>query len=82
MSGSLRADPGLYEFAPWRGRPRLEWPGGKTCAVWVAPNLEFYELDPPANPHRKSRSNYRSGQFDNAVGQNERRQELQRVCPT
>ena len=27
---------------------------GKSCAVWVAPNLEYSELDPPANPHRKS----------------------------
>ncbi|MEO1169168.1 MAG: polysaccharide deacetylase family protein [Pseudomonadota bacterium] len=48
------ADPGLYDYKAWRGRPKLAWPGGKTCAVWVAPNLEFYELDPPANPHRKS----------------------------
>ncbi len=48
------ADPGLYDFNPWRNRPRLEWPGGKQVAVWVSPNIEFYELDPPANPHRKS----------------------------
>jgi len=48
------ADPQLYDFAPYRGRPRITWPGGKSCAVWVAPNLELYELDPPANPHRKS----------------------------
>jgi peptidoglycan/xylan/chitin deacetylase (PgdA/CDA1 family) len=32
----------------------LKWPGGKNCAVWIAPNLEFYELDPAINPHRKS----------------------------
>jgi peptidoglycan/xylan/chitin deacetylase (PgdA/CDA1 family) len=32
----------------------LRWPGGKTCAVWDAPNLEFYELDPPPHPRRKS----------------------------
>ena len=48
------ADPGLYDFNTWRNRPRLEWPGGKQVAVWVSPNIEFYELDPPANPHRKS----------------------------
>ena len=47
-------DPGLYDFRPYRGRPKLEWPGGKQVAVWVSPNIEFYELDPPANPHRKS----------------------------
>src|SRR3546814_2082804 len=49
-----QSDPGLYDFAPWRGRPKIVWPQGKTVAVWVAPNLEFYELDPPANPLRKS----------------------------
>ena len=48
------SDPGLYDYLPYRGRPRIEWPDGKTVAVWVSPNLEFYELDPPANPHRKS----------------------------
>mgnify|MGYP001187711429 FL=1 len=48
------ADPGLYDFNPWRGRPKLEWPDGKSVAVWVSPNLEYYEVDPPANPHRKS----------------------------
>ena len=46
------ADPGLYDPDP--AGPVLRWPGGKTCAVWVAPNLEFYEIDPPAHPMRKS----------------------------
>ncbi|OYU15368.1 MAG: polysaccharide deacetylase [Alphaproteobacteria bacterium PA4] len=45
-------DPGLYDPSPLA--PPLRWPGGKTCAVWVAPNLEYYELDPPAHPRRKS----------------------------
>jgi peptidoglycan/xylan/chitin deacetylase (PgdA/CDA1 family) len=48
------ADPGLYSYKPYRGRPKIAWPGGKKVAVWISPNLEFYELDPPANPHRKS----------------------------
>ncbi|MEP2734801.1 MAG: polysaccharide deacetylase family protein [Erythrobacter sp.] len=49
-----KSDPGLYDYQPYRGREKLVWPEGKTCAVWIAPNLEFYELDPPSNPHRKS----------------------------
>ena len=49
-----KGDPGLYDFSPYRDRPRIVWPNGKTVAVWVAPNLEYYEIDPPANPHRKS----------------------------
>ena len=47
------SDPELYDFAPYNARPRVRWPEGKTCAVWVAPNLEYYEIDPPANPQRK-----------------------------
>ena len=51
-------DPGLYDFAPYRGRTPFSWPDGKKgekkVAVWVSPNLEYYEIDPPANPHRKS----------------------------
>lgn len=46
------ADPGLYNPAP--SRRRFTWPGGKTVAVWVAPNLEYYEIDPPPHPRRKA----------------------------
>lgn len=48
------ADPALYDFRPYRDRAKVNWPGGKTVAVWVSPNLEFYEIDPPANPQRKA----------------------------
>jgi len=46
-------DPNLYDYWPYRDRPKIVWPGGKKLAFWVAPNIEFYELDPPANPSRK-----------------------------
>lgn len=49
-----RPEPGLYWFNPWRGRPKIEWPGGKRLAFWVAPNVEFYELAPPRGPARAS----------------------------
>lgn len=47
-------DPDLYDFAPYNARPKITWPGGKTVAVWIAPNLEYYEIDPPAHPQRKA----------------------------
>ncbi|NLA35819.1 MAG: polysaccharide deacetylase family protein [Actinobacteria bacterium] len=47
-------DPELYDFRPYRDRHKIEWPDGKKVAVWVSPNLEFYELDPAVNPHRRS----------------------------
>jgi allantoinase len=33
-----------------RQRPRIEWPNAARVALWVAPNVEVYELLPPANP--------------------------------
>jgi peptidoglycan/xylan/chitin deacetylase (PgdA/CDA1 family) len=47
-------DPELYAFLPYDRRPKIAWPDGKKVAVWVSPNLEFYEIDPPRNPHRSS----------------------------
>ena len=46
------ADPNLYDYWPYRDRPKIVWPGGKKLAFWIAPNIEFYEFDPPANPKR------------------------------
>ena len=50
----MKSDPGLYDFAPYRNRAPIVWPGGKQVAVWVAPNLEYYEIDPPLHPRRKA----------------------------
>ena len=44
------SDPGYYAYAPITDRPRLTWPGDARVAVWLAPNIEFYELLPPPNP--------------------------------
>ncbi len=50
----VKADPGLYDFARFADRPQNVWPGDKRVAIWVAPNLEYYEIDPPAHPQRRS----------------------------
>ena len=50
----MKQDPGFYDYWPYEGRPKIEWPNGARIAFWVAPNIEFYELDPPANPQRKA----------------------------
>ena len=39
---------------PTKNRPKIRWPNGAKLAFWVAPNIEFYELNPPLNPHRKA----------------------------
>ena len=43
----------LYPYWPWDKRPKIEWPNRAKLAFWVAPNIEFYELDPPDNAFRK-----------------------------
>lgn len=48
----MSADPGLYDYLPYPNRPKIEWPNGAQIAVWIAPNIEFYEFEPPPNPKR------------------------------
>lgn len=48
-----RRDPGLYDYWPYVNRPKIVWPNGARVAFWVAPNIEFYEIAPPANPFRQ-----------------------------
>ena len=50
----MREDLGLYNYRPWDQRLPIRWPNGAKLAFWVAPNIEFYELDPAPNPHRKA----------------------------
>src|SRR5262249_45371584 len=38
-------------YSPISGRPRITWPGDAGLAVWVAPNIEFYEFVPPPNDY-------------------------------
>ena len=48
----MLAEPGHYDYAPYTGRPKIVWPGGARIAVWLAPNIEHYELEPPNNPRK------------------------------
>ncbi|MEM8763169.1 MAG: polysaccharide deacetylase family protein [Bacteroidota bacterium] len=49
----MKEEPGYYAYWPYHNRPKIKWPNGAKVAFWVAPNIEFYELDPPDNPFRK-----------------------------
>jgi allantoinase len=46
-SDMTTSDPNLYPYLPYDDRPKLSWPGDASIAVWLAPNIEFYELRPP-----------------------------------
>lgn len=37
----------FVRYAPVTSRPPIRWPGDKRLAVWVVPNIEFYEYTPP-----------------------------------
>ena len=50
----MKEDPELFDYWPYDNRPKIKWPNGARVAFWVAPNIEFYELDPAINPHRKA----------------------------
>ena len=57
MSMSLKAREAgsrLYDYLPYDKRPKIPWPNGARVAFWVAPNIEFYELNPPKNPTRSA----------------------------
>ena len=47
------ADPSLYDYWPYEDRPKIVWPDGKKLAFWIAPNIEYYEFQPPANAQRQ-----------------------------
>ncbi len=44
---AMLTDVARYDYLPLIDRPRIRWPGDAFLAFWVAPNIEFYELDPP-----------------------------------
>jgi allantoinase len=48
----MLSDPNIYDYWPYLDRPKVVWPGGKKLAFWVAPNIEYYEYDPPKNTSR------------------------------
>lgn len=71
----MQSDPQRYEYSPWNDRPKIEWPNGARVAFWVAPNIEFYELNPPPNPQQRAWQrpipdvpNYSHRDYGNRVG--------------
>lgn len=52
----MLSDPAVYAYSPYNNRPKITWPNGARVAFWVAPNIEFYEIDPPVHPTRSDMS--------------------------
>ena len=71
----MKEAPGLYDYWPYEDRPKITWPDNARVAFWVAPNIEFYELEPAVNPHRAAWpkpspdvSGYGTRDYGNRVG--------------
>ncbi|MSO73155.1 MAG: polysaccharide deacetylase [Rhodospirillaceae bacterium] len=71
----MKSDLELYDYWPYENRPKIVWPNGARVALWVAPNIEFYEINPPANPQRAAWSRphpdvltYASRDYGNRAG--------------
>lgn len=45
-------EPHRYPDVAYPDRPKIVWPNGANIAVWIVPNIEFYELNPPTGPVR------------------------------
>lgn len=67
----------FVRYAPVPGRPPVRWPGGKRLAVWIVPNIEFYEYTPPPAvgretwdrvPHHPDVREYGFRDYGNRVG--------------
>lgn len=45
-------DHDLYPWSSIFDRPRVQWPGGKTVAVWLCVSLEWFPITPSDTPFR------------------------------
>ena len=43
-------DQSWIDYLPITERPRIAWPNNARIAVWLCPNVLFYELNSPADP--------------------------------
>jgi len=84
----MKRDPQLYDYLPYdERRPKIRWPNGARVAFWVAPNIEFYELNPPKSPTRAAWprplpdvQNYSNRDFGNRVGFQRMLEAMDRCC--
>src|SRR5678816_3005493 len=41
-----------YDYSPIIKRPPIKWPNNARVAVWVIPNIEYYEFEIPSVGHQ------------------------------
>ena len=45
-------DHNRYDYSPIIKRRPIQWPNGARVAVWVIPNIEYYEFEIPSVGHQ------------------------------
>ena len=60
--------PNRFDYSPIIDRPVIRWPNNARVAVWVAPNVEFYEYTPLSRPTQPDIASYSYRDYGNRVG--------------
>lgn len=60
--------PDRFEYSPITDRPTLRWPDNARVALWVAPNMEWYEYTPLTRPEQPDIPSYSYRDYGNRVG--------------
>lgn len=67
-AANARLLPDRFDYSPIIDRPVIRWPNNARVAVWVAPNLEWWEYTPLSRPARPDVPNYAYRDYGNRVG--------------
>jgi peptidoglycan/xylan/chitin deacetylase (PgdA/CDA1 family) len=61
-------EPDRFDYSPITDRPVIRWPNDARVALWVAPNIEWYEYTPLSRPDRPDIPSYSYRDYGNRVG--------------
>ena len=65
---ATRPAPNRFDYSPIIDRPVIKWPNNARVAVWVAPNMEWYEYTPHSRPTQPDVASYSYRDYGNRVG--------------
>ena len=60
--------PDRFDYLPIIDRPVIKWPNNARVALWVAPNIEWYEYTPLSRPTQPDIASYSYRDYGNRIG--------------
>lgn len=63
-----RLQPDRFDYLPITDRPVIKWPNNARVALWVAPNIEWYEYTPLSRPTQPDIQSYSYRDYGNRIG--------------